>query len=77
MAMMIHHSFTALLQREDNGWLALCPELDIASQGDSIEQAKAHLREAVELFLETASPMEVQQRLKGDTFISSLEVRVG
>ncbi len=55
--------FTALIQREGNGYVALCPELDVASQGDTVEQAHRNLAEAVELFLETASPAEVESRL--------------
>lgn len=69
--------FTAIFQREEEGWTALCPELDVASQGDSIEEAKANLREAVEMFLEAASPDEVQQRLGTETFLSQLEVNIG
>lgn len=54
---------TAVIQREDTGFVALCPELDIASQGDTIESARDNLREALELFFECASPAEVHQRL--------------
>ncbi len=57
-------SFTAIIEREDAGYIALCPELDIASQGDTISDARSNLQEAVELFLETASSTEIQQRLK-------------
>ena len=71
------HQFTAIIEREDNGYVSLCPELDIASQGDTIEQAKANLIEAVELFLEVASPSEIDNRLKNDIFITPLEVSVG
>lgn len=48
------HHLTALIEREGEWYVALCPELDIASQGETIEEAKAMLSEAVELFLETA-----------------------
>ena len=54
--------FTAIIEPEDGGFVALCPELDIASQGDSDEAARANLKEALELFLETASPEEIKQR---------------
>ena len=54
--------FTAIIEREDQGFVALCPELDIASQGDTIEEARANLQEALELFLETAPPDEIKQR---------------
>jgi predicted RNase H-like HicB family nuclease len=74
---MAKQVFTALVQREGDGWVALCPELDVASQGDSVEEAKANLREAVELLLETASPEEIEGRLHAETYLSPLEVDVG
>ena len=54
--------FTAVIEREGDGYVSLCPELDIASQGDSVEQAKANLTEAIEMFLETADESEIQGR---------------
>jgi predicted RNase H-like HicB family nuclease len=68
---------TAIIEREGNGYVSLCPELDIASQGDSIEQARDNLREALELFFETASPEELKERLHGDIFVTHVEVAVG
>lgn len=41
---------TAIIEREENGFVALCPELDVASQGTSIEDARDNLQEALELF---------------------------
>ncbi len=69
--------FTAVLEKEEKGYVALCPELDVVSQGDTVEEAKANLKEAVELFLETASEQEVRERLYSETYISSFEVAVG
>ena len=57
---------TALIEREEDGFVALCPELDIASQGESIEQARDNLREALELFFETALQEEIDRRLSGE-----------
>jgi predicted RNase H-like HicB family nuclease len=54
---------TAIIEREGNGYVSLCPELDIASQGDTIEQARKNLSEVVELFFECASPDEISERL--------------
>jgi len=54
---------TAIMEREENGYVSLCPELDIASQGSTIEEARDNLREALDLFFETASPKEIQERL--------------
>jgi predicted RNase H-like HicB family nuclease len=55
--------FTAIIEREGDGYISLCPELDIASQGDNIEEARQNLIEALELFFETAAPSEVKNRL--------------
>jgi predicted RNase H-like HicB family nuclease len=70
-------TLTATIWREDDGFVALCHELDIASQGDSIEEARANLKEAVELFLETAHQNEIDQRLNSEIYITTLEVNVG
>ncbi len=43
----------ATCHRERSAWIGWCPDLDVATQGDSREEAEAHLREAVGLFLET------------------------
>jgi len=54
--------FTAMIYREGDGFVALCPELDVASQGHSVEDASANLREAVELFIESADESEIERR---------------
>jgi len=68
---------TALIERDGDGYVALCPQLDIASQGGTIEEARDNLREALELFFETASPQEVKQRLREEVFVTQVEVSVG
>jgi predicted RNase H-like HicB family nuclease len=68
---------TAIIEREAEGYVSLCPELDIASQGDTVEQARANLLEAVELFLESASSEEISQRLREEVYITRLDVAVG
>jgi predicted RNase H-like HicB family nuclease len=72
-----HLQFTALIEKEGEGYVSLCPELDIASQGQSVEEAKANLQEALELFFEVASESEVNQRLSTEFFVTRLEVAVG
>jgi predicted RNase H-like HicB family nuclease len=65
---------TAILEREGNGYVALCPELDIASQGHNVEEARLNLIEACELFFECASPSEIEPRLhNNDNYSSALE----
>ncbi len=74
---MTRLQFTAIIEREADGFVALCPELDIASQGKTVEEARQNLVEAVELFYETADPSEVADRLHRDVFVTRLEVAVG
>ena len=68
---------TAIIEREDDGYVALCPELDIASQGDTVEIARTNLVEALELFFESADPTEVARRLHSEVFVTRVEVVVG
>jgi predicted RNase H-like HicB family nuclease len=66
-------SYTAVLEREGDMYVALCPELDIASQGATVETATANLKEAVELFLECADPDEIKRRLHSEIFVTRFE----
>jgi predicted RNase H-like HicB family nuclease len=70
---MATHSNTAILEKEGNMYVALCPELDVASQGASIEQATANLKEAVELFLECADPQEIARRHHSEVYVTRFE----
>ena len=72
-----HKVLTAIIEREGDGYVALCPELDVASQGASVEEASANLKEAVQLFFDAADPSEVERRFHGDVFVTRLEVAVG
>lgn len=69
--------FTAVIEKEGNGYVSLCPELDIASQGNTVEEASANLKEAVELFLETASTTEISQRVHEEVFVTRMEIAIG
>jgi len=68
---------TAIIEREDDGYVALCPELDVASEGASIEEARINLIEALTLFFETAAPSELARRLHAEVFVTQVEVPVG
>ncbi|MGB9132397.1 MAG: type II toxin-antitoxin system HicB family antitoxin, partial [Methanosarcina sp.] len=46
------HRFSAVIQKEGKWYVSWCPELDIASQGETIEEAIESLKEAIELYLE-------------------------
>ena len=69
--------FTAIIEREGDGYVALCPELDVASQGTTVEEARANLREAVELFFETVSPSEIERRVHTEVYVTRLEIARG
>ena len=72
---MTHH-LTAIIEKDGDGFTASCPELDITSQGDNVENAKANLKEALELFFACASTEEVKQRLHGEVYVTQIEVAV-
>ena len=61
---MVRH-LTAIIERDDDMYVALCPELDIASQGYTATEARDNLKEALALFFETASEAEVEHRYGG------------
>ncbi len=65
---------TAVIEKEDNMYISLCPELDIASQGETREEAKSNLIEALELFYEMASEREIAKRLQNDLQITTVSV---
>ena len=71
---MERQRLTAIIEQENDGYVSLCPELDIASQGGSIEDARANLIEALTLFFETADPSEVARRFHGEVFVTQIEV---
>lgn len=75
--MKTNRNFTAIIEREDDGYVSLCPELDIASQGETVEEARRNLAEALELFFKHASDSEIKERLHNEIFITRLEVAVG
>ena len=73
---MSMRQFTAVIERDEDWYVALCPELDIASQGKSVEEARQNLIEAIELFFEVASPAEIQERIHSEVFVTQVDVAV-
>jgi predicted RNase H-like HicB family nuclease len=56
--------YTAVVWRETAGYVSKCPELGVASCGDSFEEAVSNLREAVELYLENAMELDLFDEIK-------------
>lgn len=73
----MQRQLTAIIEREGDGYVSLCPEYDIASQGSTIEEARANLREALGLFLETASPEELRTRFRSEVYVTQVEAMLG
>jgi predicted RNase H-like HicB family nuclease len=63
-----------VLESGETVFVSHCPELDIASQGESIEDAEAMLQEAIEGFLEVADAQEIRRRLRQGAVIRSVRV---
>lgn len=67
---------TAIIEREGDGFVSLCPEVDVASQGATVDEARRNLQEALELFFETASAKEIAERSRGEVYVTRVEVAV-
>lgn len=65
---------TAIIEREGDQYVALCPEVDVASQGNTVAEARDNLTEALELFFESASPAEIEARLRTEVYVTRVEV---
>ena len=73
--MTTSYTLSAIIEHEGNWYVATCPELDIASQGKTVEEARQNLHEAVQLFLETADPDEIPA-LAEPPFLTTFKVAV-
>jgi len=73
----MNRQLTAIIERESNGYVALCPEIDVVSQGDTVDEARKNLKEAIELFFESAAPEEIRERLHDEVYVTHMEVVVG
>ncbi len=67
---------TAIIERDGDGYVSLCPEIDVASQGDTIEEARSNLIEALELFFEVASNEEIKHRLHNEVLVTRIQIAI-
>ena len=68
---------TCIIEREGDSCVSLCPQIDIASQGNSVEEARKNLVEAIELFFEMASPNEILARVYSEIYVTQIGVAIG
>ena len=73
----MNRQLTAIVEREGDGYVALCPEVDVASQGSTVAEARDNLEEALALFFEAAPMEEVEKRLRSEVYVTRVEVAVG
>ena len=73
----MNRQLTAIVEREGDGYVALCSEVDVASQGDTVAEARDNLAEALTLFFETAPAEELARRLRSEVYVTQVEVAVG
>ena len=73
----MNRRLAAIVEREGDGYVALCPKLDVASQGTTVVEARDNLIEALTLFFETACVGEIEERLTEEIYITNIEVAVG
>ena len=73
----MNRKLTAIIEREGDGYVALCPEVDVVSQGNTVTEARDNLKEALTLFFETASAEEIEDRLRDEVYVTHVEVAVG
>lgn len=69
--------FTCVIRREGRWFVAECPEIDVASQGESVEKARENLQEALQLFIEHATPTELRRRQRGEVYVTPIDVSIG
>ena len=73
----MNRRLTAIVECEGDGYVAFCPEVDVASQGGTVTEARENLAEALTLFFESASVDEIERRLSEEIYVTQIEVAVG
>ena len=71
------YKINVIIEQDEDGYYAYAPELEgCQSQGDSLDEVYANIREAVELYLETLTPDEIKATLSKTILTTALEVEV-
>ena len=71
------YKVSVVIEKDEYGYYAYSPELEgCQSQGDSLEEAMANIKEAIELYLETLSADEKRERLSREILTTTLQVQV-
>ena len=73
----MNRCFTAIVGREGDGYVAFCPKVDVASQGETVTEARENLVEALTLFFESTKGEEIERRLREEIYVTQIEIEVG
>jgi predicted RNase H-like HicB family nuclease len=68
---------TCIIEREGDSYVSLCPQIDITSQGNSVEEARNNLVEAIKLFFEMASPKEILAKVYSEIYVTQIDADIG
>lgn len=69
------YTVNVIYEKDEHGYYVFCPQLEgCQSQGDTFEEARANIQEAIELYLETLNQEEITERLSHEVISSSLEI---
>ena len=73
----INYQITAIIEKDEYGYYAYCPQLEgCQSQGDTLEEIKTNITEAIELYLSTLRDEEKQSLLVKELSLMNVEVKV-
>ena len=68
---------SVVIEKDEHGYYAYCPELEgCHTQGDSVDEVMANIKEAIELYIETLSPEELKEVTSKEILTTTLEVQV-
>jgi len=68
--------FTAIIERKENGYIAVCPELNVTSNGETAVDARKNLQEVLESFYTTASLEEINNRFHNEVYVTQVEIAI-
>lgn len=72
-----NYQISAIIEKDEYGYYAYCPQLEgCQSQGDSLEEIKTNIQEAIKLYLSTLTQEEKQSLLVKEISLMNVEVKV-
>ncbi|PIP79364.1 MAG: HicB family protein [Ignavibacteria bacterium CG22_combo_CG10-13_8_21_14_all_37_15] len=71
------YNLNVIVEKDDEGYYAYCPELEgCQTQGDTLDETMANIKEAIDLYLETLSEVEKKEIIRNEIYLTNYEVKV-